>query len=209
MFARHNIIVNDYALMSHNPLTLLTISANIYVLQCKLEQFVVPESPENNIGKEGVYMPFAAAVDLGVLDPSSVPSHSPQEALDQIRNGYMPPYGAVVDVGSEPAAFDLLKSLSDGTEFKVMPTPKAAVCADSDQIIMPGDIVYWPSPDKLKVIGRTLTRERATWLDTSKGVYRGAGRLACQFYGLDSPEYDVEEVTEAGIVIATPRRRYY
>ena len=160
-------------------------------------------------GEPEIYLPFAAAVEMGILDPAAVTTHTPHGAVDLLRAGIMPPEGGVVDLHGEPAAFDLLTAAQNGKDIHVLPTAKAAVDPKTDHIVMPGQIVFWPTPERLKVIGRTLTSERAVWVRPQSGVYRTAGRVACQFYGLDSPEFDVQEVTDAGLVIATPRRRYF
>lgn len=164
-----------------------------------------PAQPENS----KIYLPFAAAMEMGVLDPAAVNTHTPHGAVDLLRAGIMPSEGGVVDLHGEPAAFDLLIAAQSGKDIHVLPTSKAAVDPKTDHIVMPGQIVFWPTSERLKVIGRTLTNERAAWVRPKSGMYRSAGRIACQFFGLDSPEFDVEEVTESGLVIASPRRRYF
>lgn len=166
----------------------------------------VEVDPDMKPVEERIYLPFLAAIERNIIDPSAVNLYKPGDVSMLISNGYMPKQGAVINLPDDRyAAYDLVEAGVVDGEIRLLPTSKDVVNDETKRIQGPGLIVLTWLNGRVKFVAN-LDRGPINILE---GKARRFGNLATKSLVMDPGcEYEAKDIDGQGAVIISPRRRY-
>ncbi len=176
----------------------------------------IGEIPEELERRNGVYLPFPAAVEDEALreELKSVRRYSPQEAAQYINNGVIPPAGSVIEYAfaenddlESAGAYDLVAAEFDGRELRIYPTYKDAVDPDTHEIRRQGLVVLSLTVERLRPVKIAAPQRMLQWLG-ARAMQRGD--VAYTNIAFEARrDFEKKDITKEGVIIAAERRRYF
>ena len=172
------------------------MSRNLYPHQSDNMEFI-PDSPQ----AESLYFHVFSAMQLGKLDLDSLNPHNPQTANMMVQNGLIPDQaGSMVLPGDKLGVYDLVDGVLAGDELRVFPTDKSAVDKTSRQIQKYSGLVVLSNIESgtIKLVAEIFDPSKSDWNQSLRNV----GNCALRPLGIDAPTYEVDELSDNGVIVA-------
>ncbi len=157
---------------------------------------------------ESLYYPVFSAIEFGILDLSRIDPHIPQTANLMVQNGLIPDQaGSMVLPGDKLGVYDLVDGMLVGDELRVFPTDKSAVDKTSRQIQKYSGLVVLSNLESgtIRVVAEVFDPSRSDWNQSLRNV----GNCALRPLGIGAPIYEVDELSDTGLIRAKLPKRYF